>query len=56
MQSEAKKLNAAGIPALYLSLGKVGHTFPRDLPSRMETALQWLESPQNEADPRITRN
>jgi predicted esterase len=56
MQSEAKKLNAAGLPALYLSLGKVGHTFPRDMASRMETALQWLETPQNQGDQRVTKN
>ncbi len=45
MQLEAKRLNTAGLPTLYLSLGKVGHTFPRDLPTRLETALGWLESP-----------
>ncbi|MBK7578710.1 MAG: hypothetical protein IPI67_00775 [Myxococcales bacterium] len=41
MVGEAKKLARAGFPVAFMSMGKVGHTFPRDLEPRMKRAIAW---------------
>jgi predicted esterase len=41
MVGEARKLARAGFPVAFMSLGPVGHTFPRDLGTRMQRALAW---------------
>lgn len=41
MVGEAKKLARAGFPVAFMSMGKVGHTFPKDLEARMKRALAW---------------
>jgi predicted esterase len=40
--AQAKKLARQGFPVAFMSMGKVGHTFPRDLPERMTRAMAWL--------------
>jgi predicted esterase len=42
MESDARALDAAGLSARFVSLGKVGHTFPRDMSTRMKDALDWV--------------
>ena len=41
MKSVAHSTERHGFPALFLSLGKVGHRFPDDLTERMTLALKW---------------
>jgi predicted esterase len=40
--AQAKRLARQGFPVAFMSMGKVGHTFPRDLPERMTRAFAWL--------------
>jgi predicted esterase len=39
-----KLLVAGGIEAKFVSLGRVGHTFPSDMAARMETAISWVRA------------
>lgn len=41
MVGQAKKLVRAGFPAAFMSLGKIGHAFPRDMNARMRRAVAW---------------
>ncbi len=41
MVGEAKKLARAGFPVAFMSMGKVGHTFPKDMNARMSRAMAW---------------
>lgn len=41
MVAQTKKLIRQGYPAAFMSMGKIGHAFPRDLGERMERALAW---------------
>ena len=41
MVGEAKKLARAGFPVAFMSMGKVGHTFPKDIDARMSRAIAW---------------
>jgi predicted esterase len=41
MVEQAKKLRRQGFPVAFMSLGKVGHWFPRDMEQRMRVALDW---------------
>jgi len=41
MVGEAKKLARAGFPVAFMSMGKVGHTFPKDIEARMTRAIAW---------------
>lgn len=43
MVGEAKRLARAGFPVAFMSMGKVGHTFPRDMEARMKRALAWTD-------------
>lgn len=43
MHVEAERLARHGYPARFMSLGKVGHTFPRDMKQRMADAVSWLK-------------
>jgi predicted esterase len=45
MRLAVQKLDAAGIPARFMSLGKVGHWLPEDLERIMRDALAWVEAP-----------
>jgi predicted esterase len=42
LQSEAKKLAAAGFPVRFVSLGPVGHHFAKDMDARMVDAIGWV--------------
>jgi predicted esterase len=42
MLAQAKKLARQGFPAVFMSLGKVGHTFPKDMDARVARATAWL--------------
>jgi predicted esterase len=42
MRVVAKRLARGGYPARFMSLGKVGHTFPSDMEQRMTDAVSWL--------------
>lgn len=52
MVSQTKKLVRQGYPAAFMSLGKIGHAFPRDLPERMERALAWANGDDSAFVPR----
>ena len=41
MAGQAKQLVRAGFPAAFMSLGKIGHAFPRDMNARMRRAVAW---------------
>lgn len=41
MKRAADKLNAAGIPARYASLGPIGHWLPDDLDARLAPGIAW---------------
>jgi predicted esterase len=43
MVGEAKRLARAGFPVAFMSMGKVGHTFPKDIEARMRRALAWAD-------------
>ena len=43
MVGEAKRLARAGFPVAFMSMGKIGHTFPRDIEARMKRALAWAD-------------
>lgn len=43
MWSTARRLSRDGFPARFMSLGKVGHTFPSDMTKRMTKAMAWLK-------------
>jgi predicted esterase len=43
MAREAARLTRAGFPAAFMSLGSVGHWFPRDFTARLERAVAWLD-------------
>lgn len=42
MATAARRLSRRGYPARFMSLGKVGHTFPSDMTKRMTDAVGWL--------------
>lgn len=42
MWTAARRLSRRGYPARFMSLGKVGHTFPDDMTKRMTDAVAWL--------------
>ncbi len=42
MWTAARRLERGGYPARFMSLGKVGHTFPDDMTKRMSDAVTWL--------------
>ncbi|MFO0549542.1 MAG: hypothetical protein U0271_14210 [Polyangiaceae bacterium] len=46
MQSAAVKLNARGLPARYVSLGRVWHALPPDSGKRLAAAIDWATQPQ----------
>ena len=37
--------SAAGIPAKFVSLGKIGHWLPDDIESILREAITWVETP-----------
>ncbi len=43
MRAAARNLSRSGYPARFMSLGKVGHTFPDDMTKRMSEAVAWLK-------------
>lgn len=44
MLTSTRLLAAGGIEARFASLGQVGHTFPSDMPARMEEAISWVRA------------
>lgn len=42
MAGEARRLVRQGYPAAFMSLGKIGHWFPRDFSVRLERGLAWV--------------
>ena len=44
MQRAANCVVRAGMPARFVSLGRVGYWFPRDVTARMNFILDWLEN------------
>jgi predicted esterase len=40
------KLNAAGIPTKFVSLGKIGHWLPRNLEGILRDAIAWVGAPE----------
>jgi predicted esterase len=42
MVTQTQKLVRQGFPAAFMSMGKIGHAFPRDLTERMERAIAWV--------------
>jgi dipeptidyl aminopeptidase/acylaminoacyl peptidase len=38
-------LDAAGIPAKFVSLGKIGHWLPDDVEAILREAIAWVEAP-----------
>jgi predicted esterase len=51
MKALAARIDAAGLPARFVSLGPVGHEFPADMDARMCDAIAWVR----EADPAACR-
>jgi predicted esterase len=45
MNAAAAACEAAGLPARFVSLGKVGHHFATDMEERMKDALAWVRAP-----------
>jgi predicted esterase len=45
MKRAAEKLEAAGIPTRFVSLGRIGHWLPRDLESILREAIAWVAPP-----------
>jgi predicted esterase len=45
MRRAAKTLDAAGIPAKFVSLGKIGHWLPDDVEVILRDAIAWVEGP-----------
>jgi predicted esterase len=43
MAREARRLERAGFPAAFMSLGPVGHWFPGDFSARLERAIGWTD-------------
>lgn len=43
MAGEARRLVRQGYPAAFMSLGKVGHWFPRDFQQRLAKGLAWAQ-------------
>jgi predicted esterase len=41
MAGEARRLVRQGFPAAFMSLGKIGHWFPKDFPERLARGLAW---------------
>jgi predicted esterase len=44
MLALAKRLDGAGLPARFISLGPVGHAFPPDMPSLTCGAIAWVRA------------
>jgi predicted esterase len=42
MEKLAQRLNGAGVEARFMSLGDVGHAFPKDMGERMSAAIGWV--------------
>ena len=42
MQRAAARLSAGGVPARFVSLGRIGHWLPEDFEDRMREALRWI--------------
>jgi predicted esterase len=51
MLKATRLLVAGGIEAKFVSLGQVGHTFPSDMPDRMEAAISWVRASAPEVAP-----
>jgi predicted esterase len=47
MTSSAARFDREGLPAIFVSLGDVGHTYPQDLPERMTRAMDWLQGEED---------
>lgn len=45
MREQARRVERQGVDARFVSLGNVGHWFPRDLTPRLDAILEWLETP-----------
>ncbi len=44
LQALAKRLDGAGLPARFFSMGPVGHAFPADMPARTCGAIAWVRA------------
>ena len=44
LRANAQALQAAGLPAKFVSFGRVGHHFPPDMAKRMRDAVDWIRS------------
>ncbi|MGE0324564.1 MAG: alpha/beta hydrolase [Polyangiaceae bacterium] len=54
LRREANRLARAGIETRFMSLGRVGHQFARDMPAWLEDALSWAERRAPNADASAT--
>ncbi|MCB9589989.1 MAG: hypothetical protein H6718_31535 [Polyangiaceae bacterium] len=43
LRAESSRLERAGVETRFMSLGKVGHQFARDMPTWLDDALTWAE-------------
>jgi predicted esterase len=42
LQEDARRLDRAGLPTRFVSLGKFGHGYPPDIEQRMREPMQWV--------------
>ena len=44
MQTASERLARQGVPAIFVGLGNVGHTFPPDMQSWVSRAVAWTSA------------